>query len=279
VSDTLPDLEGRYARALGDYLGGAGEAALHEAYEIGRRALARGLGILDIAAVHYRAVATALPDAPGLDEQSRTVKEMEGFLFEALSPFEMAYRGVQEANSVLRRLNEKLEEDARRIARTLHDEARQLLAAVYMSVADVAHELTPSARERLGQIHRLLDEIDAQLRHIAHELRPAILDELGLVPAIQFLVEGVSKRTGLSISVTGSTGGRLPPPREIAVYRVIQEALTNVTKHSQGTSASVRFERDGPHVVCEIRDDGVGFDATRVSAEKGGLGLGRVGMR
>ncbi len=277
MTDAVRAFEEDYAGALEAYLGGAGEPALHRAYELGRSALADGLGPLDIAAVHYKALARVFPDTPAAEERPRTIRMLESFLVETLSPFEMAYRGAREANTALRRLNERLEEEARRLARALHDEAGQLLAAVYLSVADLAPELMPAGRERLGEIYRLLDQIDEQLRHIAHELRPAILDDLGLLPALEFLVEGVSKRTGLPISVEASTGERMPPALEVAVYRIVQEALTNVTKHAQAASVKIELQRSPDRISCSVRDDGVGFDVSATSATKRGLGL--VGIR
>src|SRR3989442_12983268 len=123
--------------------------------------------------------------------------------------FEMAHRGVREANSALRRHNEMLEEVAKRIAHSLHDEAAQLLGCVYVALDELAWDLPRGPHhERLQKIRELLGETSEQLRRLSHELRPTILDDLGLLPAIEFLAEGVSKRTGLSITVEGSMAGR-----------------------------------------------------------------------
>ncbi len=172
-----------------------------------------------------------------------------------------------------------LEEEAKRIAHALHDEAGQLLAAVYLAVADVAHELPSPARERLGRIWGLLDQVDEQLRRLSHELRPTILDDLGLGPGLEFLAEGTSKRTGLRIAVEGSTGGRLPPAIETALYRSVQEALNNVTKHAHATRARVELQREPGAIRCVVRDDGVGFDVPDVQARRGDRGLGLLGIR
>jgi signal transduction histidine kinase len=184
---------------------------------------------------------------------------------------------VGEANAALRHLNARLDEEARRIAHALHDEAGQLLAKVYLEVAEIGQDLGPAARERLGGINAILDQIDQQLRHLAHELRPPMLDELGIVPAIEFLVEGVSKRAGLPIHVAGTTGRRLSPPVEIALYRIVQEALNNVVKHARASGAHVELAWRQGMVQCMVRDDGIGFEVA--SAEKRALGLGLIGMR
>ena len=177
------------------------------------------------------------------------------------------------AEQALHRLNDRLEEVARRIAHALHQEAAQLLVSVHIALDEVARDLPGPEGERLRKVKGLLDEVFQQLRHLSHELRPTILDNLGLQPALLFLAEGVSKRTGLRISVRGSTEGRLPPLIETALYRTIQEALTNVTTHAQATNVSVELQRDPERLRCSIRDDGIGFSFEAVARGERGLGL------
>jgi signal transduction histidine kinase len=279
MTDTRDEAAIQYAAALRDYLAGAGEAALHLVYQIGREGVGHGSGLLQIAALHHEALATVL--SPGLtpEECTRTVRAAGNFFAESLAPFEMAHRGFRDANAALRRLNEALEEEARRIAHALHDEAGQLLASVHIRLEEVAGELPPPARARLRDVRGLLDQIEAQLRRLSHELRPTILDDLGLQPALDFLAQGVSARAGLAITVEGSTAGRLPGPVETVLYRIVQEALTNVSKHARATRVTVRIERDARGVRCSIRDDGIGFDAPAVLARRGRGGLGLIGMR
>ena len=178
------------------------------------------------------------------------------------------------AEAALRHVNEMLEEEVKRIAHALHDEAGQLLASVHIGLADVARDLPPHVAQRLEDVRGLLDKIEEQLRHLSHELRPTILDDLGLQPALEFLADGVSRRTGLQIVVEGSPGKRLPAPTETALYRIVQEALTNVTKHAQATRVSITFVRSGRLLRCAIRDDGVGFDVPTVLTRRGSRGLG-----
>jgi len=185
----------------------------------------------------------------------------------------------RQAEQTLRALNQRLEEEARRIAHALHDEAGQLLVSVYLALDTLAAQLQPDARERLTEIRSLLEQVEAQLRRLSHELRPTILDDLGLKPAIEFLGDGISKRTGLLVVVTGSIGGRLPGPVETAMYRIVQEALTNVTKHAQATLAVVHVKRHRDALVCSIADNGRGFDARARSAATHIQGLGLIGMR
>jgi signal transduction histidine kinase len=279
VTDTRDAAAGQYAAALRDYLAGAGEAALHLVYQIGREGIGHGSGLLQIAALHHEALATLFSRTPTPDDCARTVRAAGSFFAESLAPFEMAHRGFREANAALRRLNEALEEEARRIAHALHDEAGQLLASVHIRLEEVASELPPPARARLRDVRELLDQIEAQLRRLSHELRPTILDDLGLHPALDFLAQGVSARAGLAVTVEGSTAGRLPPPIETVLYRIVQEALTNASRHARASRVTVRIERDARAVRCSIRDDGVGFDAPAVLAQPGTGGLGLIGMR
>ena len=173
----------------------------------------------------------------------------------------------------LRHLNEALEEEIKRIAHALHDEAGQLLASVHIVLADIARELPTSSSQRLEEVRSLLNKIEEQLRHLSHELRPTILDDLGLQPALEFLADGVSKRTGLRISVAGTPGSRLPPATETALYRIVQEALTNVTRHAQAAHVAIAFSRNGHALCCSIQDDGAGFDVATRS-----VGAGFVNM-
>jgi signal transduction histidine kinase len=119
------------------------------------------------------------------------------------------------------------------------------------------------------------------VRHLAHELRPSVLDDLGLIPACEFLADGVSRRFGVTVNVYGSTGGRLPPALETALYRISQEALTNGVKHGRANRMVLEFHRRRATLAGKIWDDGTGFD---VKAALGGgdvkeKGLGLVGMR
>ena len=103
-----------------------------------------------------------------------------------------------------------------------------------------------------------------------------MLDDLGLVPALEFLAQGVIKRTALDVRVEGSIDGRLAPIVETTLYRVVQEAIINVGKHAHAQSVVIQVDHEPGHVRCSIRDDGVGFDA--VAQPKGPRGLGLLGI-
>ena len=277
MSGLIAELQDRCTRGLGRHLEAGDESTLHEAYELGRAALAEGVGVLDMALILWRAVLEVRSTSVGPDRVMGP--RVEGFLLESLSPFEMTYRGAREANQALRRMDERREEQARRIARELHDQAGQLLAAVYMSLDGLRSHLAPGGESRLARVLGLLNQVEDEIRRVAHELRPVILDDLGLVPALRFLGEGVSKRAGLSVTVEGTTHGRLPPRIETELYRMAQEALSNVARHAQASLASIEVRRTEGEVRCEIRDDGRGFDPAVATAPGGRRGLGLDGIR
>jgi signal transduction histidine kinase len=207
------------------------------------------------------------------------LKAAGDFLAEMLSPYEMAHRGVQDAIAALRRLNETLEEEIKRIAYAVHDEAGQLLVAVHLALADVARELPERHKEQMGRVEELLNQVEKQLRRYSHELRPTVLDDLGWIPAIRFLAEGVSKRANLPIHIKVAFAGRLPSTTEVALYRVVQEALTNAVKHAKASNIWVRAWRDEFVLCCSIRDDGAGFDVRALQAAGCRKGLGLIGMQ
>ena len=279
MSETRDELAEQYRRALRDYLDDAGETALARAYELGRNAVVDGLGVLEMAALHHEALRASVLRLAAFEDRAKAAEAAQRFLMESLSPFEMTHRAFREVNTVLRRLHERLEEEAKRIAHTLHDEAGQLLASVHVALAAMSSDLPPSARGRLEEVRGLLDRIEDDLRRLSHELRPTILDDLGLLPALQFLAEGIAKRTGLLIEVGGSTRGRLPPVVETALYRIVQEALTNAVRHADAACVRIQLQREPRAIRCSIADDGVGFDAPTVLAHRGGPGLGLVSMQ
>jgi len=201
------------------------------------------------------------------------------FLAECLSPYEMAHRGFQDAVKALRQLNETLEQEIKRIAYAVHDEAGQLLVAVHLALAELAPELPEALQTQVTRIKDLLNQVEKHLRRYSHELRPTILDDLGWSPAIRVLDEGISKRAGLPIHIEATVSGRLPSTIETALYRTVQEGLTNAIKHAKASNIWIRAWRERLALRCSIRDDGAGFDSNRVQAEPGRKGLGLIAMR
>ena len=274
MTDRRRDLAVDYAVALQHYLAEPEESALARAHELGRQALSDGLGVLDMATLHSCALATTLKQPLADRERSQVLEALEKFFLETLSAFEMAHRGFWEANVVLRRLNEVLEGQAKRIAGQLHDESSQLLASVHFALADVANKLPADRALEIQAARGLLNQIEARLRNLAHELRPPILDDMGLVPALEFLADTVGKRWGLPVTVNVALERGLSATVEATLYRIAQEALTNAAKHAHATRAEVRLHQRAHCVVCSIRDDGIGVDPATLEPGSGTRGIG-----
>lgn len=268
-----------YRTALDSFLSGAGEAALHQGYDVGRRAVAHGVGVLDMALIHFKALDEALLPSLSRDEALQRRKAANQFFLECLAPHEMAYRGFREANLALRKLNELLEDQARKMAHAVHDEAGQLLIAVHLALTELAKEVPARMLPRVTEVAALLGQIETDLRNLSHELRPTMLDDLGLVPALEFLADRVSQRANLAVEVQSSLVGRLPASVEVVLYRVIQEALANTARHAQAQGVKIRLQMEGGTLRSSISDDGVGFDLAAVFSGNGQHGLGLIGMR
>jgi signal transduction histidine kinase len=272
---TQPDRLARdYRGALFDYVACASEAPLARAYQLGRDAIAADRSIPDMVGMHGAALQELLAGAAG----ARTdvlVDAAVQFLAESLSPFEMTHRGYRDSLVAWRHINETLEQEIKRIAHSLHDESGQLLVSVHLELAKLAREV-PAAGPHVERCQQLLESIERELRELSHELRPAVLDDLGWLAAIEFLAAAVTGRTQIPIEVRSRITQRLPAAAEIALYRVVQEALTNAVRHADASCVRVEIEQrpDGLHGV--IADDGVGFEV-EACIRNGGLGL--KGMR
>lgn len=273
-----------YGSALEEYLcAEKKEAALSQAYEIGRKALAEGVGPLEIVSSHHKTLREVLSrlragEEHAGEERDRFLREAELFLLEAFSSFEVANLRVQETNQALRHLNELLEKETHRIAHALHDQTSQILVLVHLELSQIEKDLSPD-REGLRKVRKLLGDVEDQLRRLSHELRPAVLDDFGLKPALDFLAQGVTERMKLSVQVKGETEGRLPQKVETALYRIAQESLANVSRHARATRVFIELQRNARGIRCTIHDDGVGFDVAATLGKGGKRGLGLLGMR
>jgi signal transduction histidine kinase len=177
------------------------------------------------------------------------------------------------------RLHDVLEKEAKRMAQSLHDEAGQLLAAVHLKLDELTWHLPSGQRDSVRQLKSMLDELEGGLRRLSHELRPMILDDLGLLPAVEFLRQGLTRRTGLPIRLKGSTGGRLPASIETALYRIVHEALGSIVKYARAKRVTIAFLRDAGQIQCSVGDDGIDLDAGEVLAAKSGRGLALRAIR
>jgi len=192
---------------------------------------------------------------------------------------------LRHANNSLRELSGRLmqvqEEERSRLARDLHDEVGQLLTALKIDLQELQHgEVGQSRLGSLTDSLELVDRLLTQVRNLALDLRPSLLDDLGLVAALRWYANRQAERNGwlLSFSVEGVTG-RMPVPIEIACFRIVQEALTNVAKHSKAKAINLALRRRDQDIMLAIQDDGIGFDvqSARQRAQVG-ESIGLLGM-
>jgi PAS domain S-box-containing protein len=168
------------------------------------------------------------------------------------------------------------EQEKSRIARELHDELGQALTMLQMDVAWFKAKIpgdAPAFAGKLDRMEKLLKTTIAATRRIAADLRPLVLDDLGLVPALEWLVQNFTQRTGVSCELLIEDPRlELPGAQSTAVFRVVQESLTNIAKHAQATRAKVEVGKDDGVLTVRIQDDGVGF-ATDAPRKPNSLGL------
>jgi two-component system, NarL family, sensor histidine kinase UhpB len=226
---------------------------------------------------HRVALAWSLRDIRKRTRIERRLKESEQ---RYLSLYRQMLASRDELRFLAGRALQVREEESRRIARELHDEAGQMTASIHLVLAEIDEVLPETAQKRIDSVRGLLDELEERLRRLSHELRPTILDDLGIGPALEFLAKGFAARSGISAAVEGTTKGRLEPVVETAVYRIVQEALTNIARHARATRASIRLSREAKALRCSIRDNGVGLRSDPfVAGRSGRRGLGLLGIR
>lgn len=271
------EFKAKYQQVLRSYLQGSAEKEREAAYELGRNAFAQNVGLLDVVSIHHAALAHS-PSSAKDGQTERTFRLSGQFLSEVLSAYELGRRAYGDTVSSLRHLNELLEQEVKRLAHTVHDEAGQLLVAAHLAIAEVMSGAKPDVRKRLQDVTGLLYQAEEHLREFSHELRPTMLDDLGVVPALRSLAESLSKRRRLAINVESSFDGRLPPAVEMGLYRVVQEALTNVTRHSLAKQVKIQLQKSRGKIQCCVEDNGVGFDAASVLSRNGKKGLGLLGI-
>lgn len=194
-------------------------------------------------------------------------------------------RQAQQAHiELMRRLVSVQEEERRRISRELHDQCGQDLTAMRLGLKLLESLVTVEGKvaDQFHSLRDLLDQVASEMHHIAMELRPPALDELGLQFAMDGYVRTWSLRTGITVDFEcqGMNDIRVSADAETALYRILQEALTNVAKHAEATRVSVVLERTGANIRLIVEDQGRGFDVGELSASSDARRqLGVLGMR
>jgi signal transduction histidine kinase len=179
------------------------------------------------------------------------------------------------ARDALRRVVETQELERRRLARELHDQTGQELTSVLLGLKAVDEARSDTERtEALAAVREQVVETLHDVRRLAVELRPKALDDFGLTPALERLRDTFSEQTGMRVDLESQIRHRLPSEIETALYRIVQESLTNVVKHAQATAVSIVLSRKPGAVTALIEDDGRGFNHDGSSAGLGLLGMG-----
>jgi signal transduction histidine kinase len=192
---------------------------------------------------------------------------------------------LQQSNKDLRDLSARLlrvqDDERRRIARDLHDSTGQALTALKLELAGIERELAsrhPQLARRIAANIESARQISDELRTISYLLHPPLLDELGLGSALRWYMDGFQKRSGINVRLEFSGDARLAPEMETMLFRVVQECLINIHRHSGSATASIRLAQADGRIVLEVEDEGRGMTPEELADIASGLALG-VGLR
>jgi PAS domain S-box-containing protein len=193
---------------------------------------------------------------------------------------------ILEQSEQLRELSSRLlqtqDTERRRIARDLHDSAGQVVAALGMHLASITqHAVKPEVIKAAQESLEMVRQLSAEIRTVSYLLHPPLLEENGLTGAIEWYVHGLAERGNLkSELIIPKDFGRLPDDMEVAIFRIVQESLTNIHRHSGSKTATIRLSHEGQSVSLEIQDEGHGIPAEGLAAIRGHrTGVGITGMR
>lgn len=190
-----------------------------------------------------------------------------------------------ELQELSHRLLRVQDEERRRLSRDLHDTTGQTLAALKIAVAQLqdTYKEMSAALAVVSEVEQLADQAIGEIRTMSYLLHPPLLDDVGFASAAECYIEGFAKRSGISVQADiAKSRERLPRNVEIALFRVLQESLTNVHRHSGASDASIHFQHAGDAVILEIRDFGKGIPEERLRLLHGvnkETGVGLAGMR
>jgi signal transduction histidine kinase len=207
--------------------------------------------------------------------------ELEVKVKERTAALDTANRSLRDLSARLLQLQD---EERRRIARELHDSVGQLLAALSMNVSTVRGEIErlTKAATVLTDSDALIQEMSKEVRTISHLLHPPLLDEAGFASAVRWYIDGFAQRSGIKIELDCPDNfGRLPREVETAMFRVVQECLTNIHRHSGSQRANIRCRQFETQVLVEVSDHGAGIPPEKLAimATNGTPGVGIRGMR
>lgn len=199
---------------------------------------------------------------------------------------EQHQRGLENKANLQRlaaRLVTAQEEERKAISRELHDEIGQALTAIKINLSMIERKLPTSEKslhERVAETRSIAEQTLEEVRELSQILRPMILDDLGLIPTLQWYIDKFSKRTGIDVRFAAlDIDERLPVELEVHLYRIVQEALSNISRHAQAKKAKVSIRRYGSALQLSVDDDGKGFNPKDACRGNSGRGSGLIGMQ
>jgi signal transduction histidine kinase len=220
------------------------------------------------------------------EELARAHSQLEQRVAERTSQLQQKNDELINQTEVVRELSGRLlqmqDEERRRIARELHDSVGQIVVAMTMNLSEVAREsshLSRRAADAVAENSAMVQELSRQIRTVSYLLHPPLLDEVGLPSALRWYVEGFAERSKIEVTLEMLEDfKRLSPEMETAIFRIVQECLTNVHRHSGGSTAVVRIANTENLLRVEVQDNGKGISPEK-QAEMGCAGKTGVGMR
>jgi signal transduction histidine kinase len=215
------------------------------------------------------------------EELRRAQADLERKVQERTAELSIANENLRELSGHLQQLRD---DERKQIARELHDSIGQLLAALSMNIATLqaqSHKLDPAAVRALSENSALVQQIGKEIRTISHLLHPPLLDVAGLASALRWYVDGFSERSHIKVDFEiPSEFRRLSDQMEIAIFRLVQECLTNIHRHSGSDSAKIAIREEDSSLIVEIQDAGKGISLEKqLELSSGRTGVGVRGMR
>lgn len=244
-------------------------------------ALPLQVGNQTIGMLHLYADETNMPDT---DEQDMQIADLLAIALQHARLNEIVATTRERLRALSHRQMELEEKQRRELARDLHDMIGQNLTALNINLYSIGRQLDPvtaaNLRNRLEDSSRMVEEIVGRIRNLMTELRPSVLDDFGLAMALRWYAGEFGKRTEIAIEIDAEDiAPRLPLDAETALFRIAQEALTNIAKHAHAKHVRLELQAQATHIELTVADDGAGFDFPTMRQDPTKHGVGLVDMR